>query len=67
MCIFCTGSFARFAARFHPAAAEPPVVDNDSETRLRTDAAAPVSSPSRRPEQNDADSSSKDAGDFLNR
>jgi hypothetical protein len=37
MCVFCTGSFARFAARFHAQRAEPPPVSENSEPRQRID------------------------------
>jgi hypothetical protein len=66
MCIFCTGAFARFAARFHSAEAETPV-GNEIESCARADGAAPASSLANRPEQSDAEQPAQDARDFLNR
>jgi hypothetical protein len=40
MCVFCTGSFARFAARFHAQRAEPSPVGEKSEPRQRIDRGA---------------------------
>jgi hypothetical protein len=66
MCIFCTGAFARFAARFHAVEAETPV-GNKFESCAGADGAAPVSALASRPEQSDAEEPAHDAQDSLNR
>jgi hypothetical protein len=65
MCIFCTGAFARFAARFQPAAPEPTPLGKKSEPVGRSDEAArPLSSQHG---QNDAGDAAQNSDDLLNR
>jgi hypothetical protein len=65
MCVFCTGAFARFAARFHPASAPPPTAGEASQNRARTEAAS-ASSHTDGTERRTTDDSSAQARD-LNR